>query len=75
MSTNTPNVVIENPKARRIARTALDIVGAILGTIVVVDLASDAFTAVAITAPALAAWSYLRLVFGQAVDNPNTPKF
>lgn len=73
MSTETPNVVIQNPKARKIARTALDIAGAALGTIMVVDLASDAFDAVAITAPALAAWSYLRLVFGVSVDNPNTP--
>lgn len=69
----TPNVVIESPRARKIARTVLDIVGAILGTVMVVDIASDAFDAVAVTAPALAAWSYLRLVFGQAVDNPNTP--
>lgn len=70
----TPNVVIENPKARKIARTVLDVAGAALGTVVAVDLASDAFDAVALTGPALAAWTYLRLVFGQAVDNPNTPK-
>ena len=73
LPTQTPNVVIESPKARKIARTALDIAGAFLGTVMVIDLASDAFDAVAFTAPALAAWSYLRLVFGQAVDNPNTP--
>lgn len=70
----TPNVVIENPKARKIARTVLDIAGAALGTVMAVDLASDAFDAVALTGPALAAYTYLRLVFGQAVDNPNTPK-
>lgn len=70
----TPNVVIESPKARKIARTALDVAGAVLGTVMVVDIASDAFDAVAFTGPALAAWTYLRLVFGQAVDNPNTPK-
>lgn len=74
MSNNsTPNVVIENPKARKIARTALDIAGVALGTVMVVDLASDAFDAAALTAPALAAWTYLRLAFGLAVDNPNTP--
>ena len=70
---STPNVVIENPKVRKIARTALDAVGALVGTVIVVDLASDAFDATAITAPVVAAWSYLRLVFGVAVDNPNTP--
>lgn len=70
----TPNVVIENPKARKIARTTLDIVGVVLGTVIIVDLASDAFTAAAITTPTLAAWTYLRLAFGLGVDNPNTPK-
>ena len=71
--TQTPNVVIENPKARKIARTVLDVIGALVGTVIVVDLASDAFDATAITAPVVAAWSYLRLVFGVAIDNPNTP--
>lgn len=72
--TETPNVRIENPRARKIARTVLDVIGALVGTVIVVDLASDVFDATAITAPVVAAWSYLRLVFGVAVDNPNTPK-
>lgn len=71
--TQPPGVVIESPKARKIARTALDVIGALVGTVIVVDLASDAFDAAAITAPVVAAWSYLRLVFGQVIDNPNTP--
>lgn len=70
----TPNVVIENPNARKIARTVLDGVGVLVGTIVVVDLASEAFDWVTYTTPVLAAWSYLRLAFGLSVDNPNTPK-
>lgn len=70
---NVPNVVIENPKARRVARTVLDVIGAVLGTLIVIDTAADAFNLVAFTAPAVAGWSYLRLVFGQVVDNPNTP--
>lgn len=70
---STPNVRIENPKVRKIARTALDVIGALVGTVIVVDLASDAFDATAITAPIVAGWSYLRLVFGVAIDNPNTP--
>lgn len=69
----TPNVVIANPKARKIARTVLDVTGAVLGTVVMVDLASDAFDAAMITTPFLAGWTYLRLVFGVGVDNPNTP--
>lgn len=72
--THTPNVVIENPNARRVARTVLDVIGAAIGTLIVVDAASDAIDVVAYTAPILAGWSYLRLVFGLGVDNPNTPK-
>lgn len=74
MSMETPNVVIHNPRVRKIARTILDVTGAVLGTIIIVDMNSDALNLSAVTVPALAAWSYLRLVFGQAVDNPNTPK-
>lgn len=73
-STQTPNVVIENPQARKVARTVLDVAGVIVGTVVVVDLASEAFDVTAFTTPALAVWSYLRLAFGLGVDNPNTPK-
>jgi len=69
----TPNVVIENPKARKIARTALDIVGAGLGTVIAVDAASNGFDIAWLTVPAMAGWTYLRLIFGQVVDNANTP--
>lgn len=72
--TQTPNVVIENPKARKIARTVLDVVGVVLGTVVIADASSVAFDVAAFTVPALGVWSYLRLAFGLAVDNPNTPK-
>lgn len=70
----TPNVVIENPKARKIARTALDIVGAGLGTVIAVDAASNGFDVAWLTVPAMAGWTYLRLVFGLAIDNTNTPR-
>ena len=74
-TSTVPNVVIENPKARRIARTILDVGGLILGTVIVVDGASDAFNVLHITAPLSAAYLYLRNGFGLLVDNPNTPKF
>ena len=74
MSMNTPNVRITNPQARKIARTTLDVVGAGLGTLIVVDASSNAFDLTEFVVPAMAAWTYLRLVFGLAVDNPNTPK-
>jgi len=71
---NTPNVVIESPKARKVARTTLDVVGVVLGTAIVVDASADAFDLTALTVPLLAGWTYLRAAFGIAVDNPNTPK-
>lgn len=72
--TGTPNVVIENPKVRRWARTILDAAGVVIGTVMVADLASEAFNLVQVTAPALAVWTYLRAAFGFTVDTPNTPK-
>ena len=73
MSTTVPNVVIKNPKARKIARTVLDVIGAALVVTMAVDAATDAFTVVAITTPVLAGWGAARAVFGLTVDNPNTP--
>ncbi|PRB02753.1 hypothetical protein CQ047_17775 [Microbacterium sp. MYb72] len=70
----TPNVVIENPKVRIIARTTLDVIGAVLGTVIAVDAAANGFDLTWLTVPAVAGWTYLRLVFGLAVDNTNTPK-
>lgn len=73
LPTQTPNVVISNPKARIIARTILDITGVILGTVIAVDGATEAFDLLAFTVPALVGWSYLRASFGLGVDNTNTP--
>ena len=72
-SNQTPNVVIENPKARKVARTILDVIGAGLAIVIAVDGASDAFSVVEFTVPALAGWAAARAVFGLGVDNPNTP--
>lgn len=72
--TETPNVVITNPKARRIARTVLDTVGAALVITMAVDAATPAFDLLEVTVPVLAGWSAARAVFGLTVDNPNTPK-
>lgn len=70
----TPNVRIQNPKARRIARTVLDVTGLALGAVIVADASSGAFDVVAVTAPAMAVWLFLRAGFGLGIDNPNTPK-
>lgn len=71
----TPNVVITNPKARKIARTVLDIIGAGLVITMAVDASTEAFTLLEATVPVLAGWTAARAVFGLAVDNPNTPSF
>lgn len=68
-----PNVVITNPKARKVARTILDILTLVVAVVVAADLASPAFDALAITTPALAVLGVLRPAFGLGVDNPNTP--
>ncbi|MGX9348902.1 hypothetical protein [Microbacterium sp. KNMS] len=72
-SNQTPNVVIENPKTRRVIRTVLDVLGLALATTVAVDLASEAFDIVAFTAPITAGLIVLRSGVGLGIDNPNTP--
>lgn len=71
---NTPNVVITNPRARRIARIVLDSVGAALVIGMAVDAATPAFDILPVTVPVLAGWTAARTVFGFTVDTPNTPK-
>lgn len=70
---NVPNVVISNPKARKVARTVLDVAGLTIGTVVVVDAATPLFDVLYVTVPAMAGYTFLRGAFGLGVDNPNTP--
>lgn len=69
----TPNIVIENPKTRKVIRTTLDV--ALLVTLATAagDSFATAFDLTDITLPALAVLSVLRAGFGLGVDNPNTP--
>lgn len=71
---NTPNVVISDPRARRIARRILDVIGVVLIVVVTADAASDGFSLVEYTGPALAVFYALRTAFGLGVDDPNTPR-
>lgn len=73
-NTETPNVVIENPVTRKLVRTILDSAGALVWVAAAIDVASPAFDISGITVPALAGYAAARIVFGFAVDNPNTPK-
>ena len=72
MST-TPNVIIENPKARKVARVVLDAIGAALVIVMAVDASTEAFNLLALTTPVLAGWGAARSVFGLTVDRANTP--
>lgn len=69
----TPNVVVQNPTIRKAAGVVLGVAGLLLGTLLVVDGASDAFDAAAITGPATAGYLYLSSAFGLAVTVPNVP--
>ena len=73
LPTQTPNVVIKNPKIREGIRTGLDVIGGLTVIASAVDIATAAFDISAITVPALAGYAMARVVFGFAVDNPNTP--
>ena len=72
--TETPNVVIENPQVRKIVRTVLDSIGGLTFIAAAVDVASPDIDIYSITGPILAGYAVARVVFGFAVDNPNTPK-
>ena len=76
MSLQVPNVVITNPKARKIARTTLDSIGVLLGVLILVLPAVPGGTdvLVPIATVALSVYTFLRMAFGLSIDNPNTPK-
>ena len=69
----TPNVVVANPRVRKVAGIVLGVVGVALGTAVVVDGATPAFDISAITTPVTAGYLYLSSLFGLAVTVPNIP--
>ena len=69
------NVVIENPKTRETINNILSIVGPVLGTLMVVDLASSDFDLTRVTEPFFIGYAYLASAFGLAVTRPNYPQF
>lgn len=72
--TQTPNVVIENPAVRKALRIVLDTIGGLTFIASAVDVASPDIEIGTYTGPILAGYAVARVVFGFAVDNPNTPK-
>lgn len=73
LPTETPNVVIKNPTVRERLRTVLDTLGGLTFIATAIDVASDNIDWAVWTYPALAGYAAARVVFGFAVDNPNTP--
>lgn len=69
----TPNVNIKNPKTRETIRTILDSFGGLAFIATAVDVAAPGIDLALWTVPALAGYAAARVVFGFAVDNPNTP--
>ena len=72
--TETPNVVISNPKVRKGINIALWSAGVILGTVIVVDGSTPAFELSQVTGPISAGLLYLGSAFGFAVTLPNIPR-
>lgn len=75
LPTQTPNVHIQNPNVRKAIRTILDVIGGLTFIVMMVDVSSPAFDVAAWTVPILQGYAAGRVVFGFAVDNPNTPTF
>lgn len=73
LPTETPNVRIEDPKIRKILRSLIDGIGGLAFIAGAIDLASADLDFAAWTIPVMAAYTAARVVFGFAVDNPNTP--
>lgn len=71
--TDTPNVVVSNPRVRKVANIVLGTAGLVLGTAIVVDGASAGFDITAYTGPILAGYVYLASAFQIAVTVPNIP--
>jgi len=70
--TKTPNVVIENPRARKTAYTVFGWVSLVVAVAVGVDLASAAFDITEITTPALVGLGILGVGIGYTASK-NTP--
>lgn len=69
----TPNVVVANPKVRKIAQMVLSVVGIMLSSLLVLDGNIPAVDWSAWLSPAFALYGFLAATFGLAVISPNIP--
>jgi hypothetical protein len=71
----TPNTgLVQDPAKRRVLQQTLGVIGAVLGTIIIVDASTPAFDLTAITTPAAAGYAYVTALFGFGSTVPNIPK-
>ena len=76
LKTKTPNAgLVKDPNKREVLNNVIAAVGLVLGTAMVVDIASPAFDLSAWTEPAFVGYAYVAAFFGIAVTRPNYPKF
>lgn len=71
--TETPNVVVQDPRIRKGANIVLGVAGVVIGAAIVLDAASPELAYANVTGPASAVYVFLAGVFGLAVTTPNIP--
>jgi len=69
----TPNVVVSNPKVRKMAQMVLSVVGIVLSSLLVLDGNIPAADWSAWLSPAFALYGFLAATFGLSVISPNIP--
>ena len=70
----TPNVVIQNPKIRRVANWVISTAALILFSVAVFDASAPAVDLSEYTTPATSVVLFLAGAFGISVIRPNIPK-
>ena len=69
----TPNVVVTNPKVRKMAQMVLSVAGIVLSSLLVLEGNIPAVDWSAWLSPAFALYGFLAATFGLAVISPNIP--
>lgn len=70
----TPNVVIADPRVRKVATAIIATAGIIIGAAATLDMASPEVDWAALTVPASAVTLFLAGIFGVTVTLPNVPR-
>lgn len=69
----TPNVVVTNPKVRKMAQMVLSVVGVVLSSLLVLDGNIPVVDWSPWLSPSFALYGFLAATFGLAVITPNIP--